>query len=495
MGILDTLSGNGAAPPQPEGVQSSMTAALPQAEQQAAPQQPQPAAQPEQKTPFWKSLLQGALSGIAGAKGATSFGGGIAGGVKGEQDHEQQMTDNAMNVRFANLQDAKMAADLTKNMTEQQHWNEEAKAKNDQLALTKAAFFKNAGYKVTPLQRTPDAVMTYLKTNGGSVNPYTFNDSNTIYAVTPGEDNGWKASSGLAKAIGAATYSQEQYNQLKPQQKMTYEMSVNSRLQKMAPAEIDKALELYQKQPDADQSVIDMMKQQRELNAAAQTSKEAIKDKDAARRVSGNIESAIARNDYRGKDVIDPNTGELVTVHQKDAIAGRMTPSAGGIKAQQGIGLLNEIDVGANAARQAITGLRTPFTADQQIQLAAALQDKNGMSKFLALKTLTPDQKAYVTAVNSLREGAMSYRGIAGQGAGSDQQRQALFNALPNPLQPVDMQIAALNRFDQQRQSIRASIPKVNNKTLTNPAPQQEITATGPNGAKLVLRNGQWVSQ
>lgn len=491
------------APPVDNGITGPIQAPPPT----AAPPQAPPA--PDQKPPFWKTLLQGALAGLAGSAGSKTFGGGLGAGAAGEINEQQRQVTNNMNVRFANLQDAKQAADLTHQMTEQQHWGDEQKTRNDQLALQKAQFFKNSGYKVTPLQRSPDAVMTFLATNGGTVHPYTFNDSNTIYAVTPGEDNGWKGSNSLAAAIGAAPIAQDMYNRMSPQQRFMYEKSVNDRLAKMSPKEIDAATDLYSKTPNADPDAINVLKTQRQLAQAGQDNKEGLKDKQAARQLTNNVASAQARNDYRGKDVFNPETGYVETVHTKDAIAGHMSPATSAtVKAQTGIGLLNEIDAGANNARSAITGLKQPFTADQQIQLATALSH-GSVKKFLGISSLSPDQKSYVTAINSLREGAMSYRGIAGQGSGSDQQRQALFDALPNPLQPVDMQIAALDRFDQQRNAIRASIPKVHNNAVPNqPAGaqpqhtpgaqaglQEGATGTGTDNKKYVVKGGVWVPQ
>jgi hypothetical protein len=54
---------------------------------------PTPAAAPP-KQGFWRTLLMGAMNGLAGAKGATSFGGGAAGGAAGQLAQQQQQVEN-----------------------------------------------------------------------------------------------------------------------------------------------------------------------------------------------------------------------------------------------------------------------------------------------------------------------------------------------------------------------------------------------------------------
>jgi hypothetical protein len=54
---------------------------------------PPPVAAPA-KPALWKGILQGALEGLAGGKGATSFGGGVAGGAAGVMAAHQQQAEN-----------------------------------------------------------------------------------------------------------------------------------------------------------------------------------------------------------------------------------------------------------------------------------------------------------------------------------------------------------------------------------------------------------------
>lgn len=537
--MIDNTDAPPTSTPAPtDGVQSSAAASLPQAEAQSAPAptpQAAPAQQPpDQKQPFWKALLQGAIRGLAGAAGTHSFGGGLAGGAAAEQAGQQRdfnnkiaASESAAGIRFQDLQSAKAAADINRTGLQIAGMNEDLRQSKEKFGMGQVDFNqKNFGttYKAVPF--TQDNARLYLQqasngTAGAHVPDGIVVTPSTLYIPVSDSEN--SVASDYAKyksqgdALGLNTVSRAQYMSMNPaQRRATAQITndifsgtaqpqqVNSRINAL-----QSAIDRYKLNPNADPGMLahmnDVLAQYQNLKSM----NEKDKDKDSGRRVAAGVSAAKARNDYRGKDVINPETGALETVLQKDAIAGHMTPASHGVKAQQGLGLLNEIDVGALATRQALTSLKTPFTPDQQVQLSTALKEKNGLLKFAALNTLSPDQQHYVTAMNSLREGAMSYRAIAGQGQGSDQQRQALFNALPNPLQPLEMQIAALDRFDQQRQAIRASIPKVNNRTLSNttPAPTAQhqpggkaqgltegATGTGSDGKKYVVKGGVWVS-
>jgi hypothetical protein len=77
------------------------------------------------KPRFWQSILMGALHGMAGSAGATSFGAGLAGGVKGEFAYQQQDLENRQRqqqldaqtqdtqstIRFRNAQAASFTAE------------------------------------------------------------------------------------------------------------------------------------------------------------------------------------------------------------------------------------------------------------------------------------------------------------------------------------------------------------------------------------------------
>lgn len=64
------------------------------------------------KPALWRNLLQGALEGMAGAQGATSFGGGFAGGVGGVMVAKARRDDMAMKQRAADRADAESNAQI-----------------------------------------------------------------------------------------------------------------------------------------------------------------------------------------------------------------------------------------------------------------------------------------------------------------------------------------------------------------------------------------------
>src|ERR1051325_11192980 len=91
--------------------------------QQDAQAQPAAPAQPQGQS-FWESLLTGALTGLAGARGATSFGGGLAGGAAGELQATQQQKQNEL------AQDANDRANQ-----DQQNQNTDAQAHQAQAQI------------------------------------------------------------------------------------------------------------------------------------------------------------------------------------------------------------------------------------------------------------------------------------------------------------------------------------------------------------------------
>jgi hypothetical protein len=102
LSALSALSGSSTAQPTAPDVNAQPSAApsMPiSAPAQPAPPTPQPAAAAAPLaggTPsIWKSVVMGALQGLAGSAGATHFGGGVAAGVGGVLKAKQQAVDNA----------------------------------------------------------------------------------------------------------------------------------------------------------------------------------------------------------------------------------------------------------------------------------------------------------------------------------------------------------------------------------------------------------------
>lgn len=85
------------APVDNGGVQAAAAQATStvQPDQPPAPQQAPPAA-PAQKPSVWRSVVEGALHGLAGSAGTKSFGAGLAGGAAGEFSNQQLQKENAL---------------------------------------------------------------------------------------------------------------------------------------------------------------------------------------------------------------------------------------------------------------------------------------------------------------------------------------------------------------------------------------------------------------
>jgi hypothetical protein len=130
---------------------------------------PTPSAPPKQG--FWRTLLMGAMNGLAGAKGATSFGGGAAGGAAGQLAQQQQQVENqqaasvnASNIRFRDAQSALAAANLTRQDQEMHQAGEEFQMKRDKFAQDQVDFNeKHFGISYRPVPNTNEAAMQYLQ--------------------------------------------------------------------------------------------------------------------------------------------------------------------------------------------------------------------------------------------------------------------------------------------------------------------------------------------
>ena len=105
--------------PTPDQIQQTMAQPA-----QNGDQPQQPAAQPGQKPGLFRSLIVGALSGLAGAAGSTSFGGGLASGAAGDLRQQQQQVTN----QLAQDQNTRANAD-------QQSRNAESQARLAQMQL------------------------------------------------------------------------------------------------------------------------------------------------------------------------------------------------------------------------------------------------------------------------------------------------------------------------------------------------------------------------
>lgn len=122
---MDPIQVTPEAPPQPQDpnpTPPSMQDVLagsppPQTPDLGLTNQPMPT-EGNQKPSLWRSVLTGALSGLAGSAGAKSFGGGLAAGAAGEMEQQRQArldalakTNQESQIRFRDAQAAQLVAE------------------------------------------------------------------------------------------------------------------------------------------------------------------------------------------------------------------------------------------------------------------------------------------------------------------------------------------------------------------------------------------------
>lgn len=122
--------------------------------------------------------------------------------------------------------------------------------------------------------------------------------------------------------------------------------------------------------------------------------------------------------------------------------------------------------------------------------MAAAHKDPTILNTALtaeALAKLSPPERDFFTAAQSLTERAMSLRGLQGQGAGSESQRQAVIATLPNLFDPDPaMSKQRLDQFKNVVDNVALGIPKVGKQPQSS-AGQQGAAAGG--GGKTFTYN------
>lgn len=142
--------------------------------------------------------------------------------------------------------------------------------------------------------------------------------------------------------------------------------------------------------------------------------------------------------------VIDKSTGTLQMVSSADINAkpGQYAPATQGQQSLTKESIFQDLHFNIGQVRDAIAGLRTPFSNAQKAQVSYLLRSTDphsAVDQFLNSKvgqTLTPDQIDYVTALPSLQENALAMRSIAGLGQGSDELRAAITKTIPGPGTP-----------------------------------------------------------
>lgn len=210
------------------------------------------------------------------------------------------------------------------------------------------------------------------------------------------------------------------------------------------------------------------------------------------------IRGSAAQN-AKAVEVVDPTTNVAKYVSAGEAKAKGLTSSATAFKSEGKTASLEDMQVGSQNARTAINGLKSGLDAQTITQLTAAMRatspDLLHQYKDTILeKDLPEDQQNYVSALLNLQERALSLRQIAGQGQGSESQRDAILRLLPQVKDLGNKQLVQkkLDAFDQQIGIYMKNIPKVNKTTQVNPPAAGGNSSPAGGAITHVSSDGKW---
>ena len=486
----------------------------PQAPPQAPPQQPAP---DDQKTHGWRAVLQGALSALKGAGEGALLGGipgAIAGGVNPKLTQErfnnartaanQQVQQRAAQIQFTNAEAASQMADARMRDAQREQMPAQLQLKRDEMEQETAKMLINAGImpravaENTTLGATTGA-QQLQDANGGAVpqmvylhvgdhhlafnpddmagNAAVLDQVNTYQQVTGGPQ--FTSSGQLLKQPNKVQILQGAATLMSPtpiggqkaeQQIQQYQGYINN-------------VEAWPDDKPNKEKVLNGLKDAQKLLIQANSEATAKQEKLAAAR------GAAAQN-AKAVSVIDPATNRVIYTDARTAKEQGLTPASEGTKLEAKAAQLEDMNVGSQNARKAITGLKTKISPATLVQIQAALKSNSegyieNAKRNLLESGLSEDQAQYVTSILNLQERALSLRSIGGQGQGSETQRQQILRLLPGiaDLDNKQLMKQKLDAFDQQVGIYFKNLPKVNVKgTAASPSGQQQqapATASG----------------
>lgn len=497
--VTDDTSATNAAPPSPQ-----QDAGVPA--RQAAP------APPPQPGSLWKNMLVGAMQGIAGAKGATSFGGGVAGGAANVIAQKQQAFENQQTQQqntsinnFRDVQSAHLVAQTAAEAATLQHMPEEYQQQRDDHAQKMAETNQKNGWATyTPISlKDGQAAMTYLNSQpgGASMPPGTITGATVAYVPSANSDAGsaFEQYKILGPAFGMAALDRGSFLRMKPeQQAQQVRMLTNIQNGRKMDGSTYKANEL----PQAISTMTDLAAKakaagndaaaqavsstlgelQNQLNASdkhgdAQADKKFVHDKELA-----NIRGASIGGN-RATDWVDSD-GVMHKGLVKDMPAGA-APVAGSQKAAAQTANFDDMQSASGNLRSAISKME-PLDPKAIALLQTAVRDGHGITgaeiKSAGINTLSEPQKDFIVWTSQLNERALALRQVAGMGQGSDSLRAAILATLPGAGSgDKTMMLKQLNAFDNQVHVLRSGVLKrPGQQSAPASAPAQTAPAAAP---------------
>lgn len=178
----------------------------------------------------------------------------------------------------------------------------------------------------------------------------------------------------------------------------------------------------------------------------------------------------------RQDNYLDTSSGEVSTMTAGEFAAankanpGQFVKFSGQVSnAMKGQSLINDIRDGIKQMRAAVNDPKFKLSpSGRALMEVASNNPQTAVATVIAgsaAKKLSPEEQNYIIAHATLLERAMSLRGLQGQGAGSDQQRQAIAAMLPN-LATGDKNMAEkqLKTLENNVDNVASAIPKLGKK-------------------------------
>jgi hypothetical protein len=293
-----------------------------------------PGAPTEQKPSFWRTLLAGAMNGLAGSAGAKTFGAGAAGGAGGELAAEQRTIENKREdartqsgIKFKDAQSAAMVASITRQTHEMQLQDEEARRRAETHQLDVAQRLQSMGLGGNYMKVPADAQggMNYLNSHENGVDVPAGSIPGPNFVLVPQQDGANdpnKAFNFIQKfgpVIGMDPGARGTFMSLTPeQQKSSYDKIHNLIMgNKISgdplpaneiPGQINwltRRLDSYKKDPKADPAVADLIQSNIDDLKAREAGNKRYADEQSTRDVAKAAAIAGARADVK-------NTGALM---------------------------------------------------------------------------------------------------------------------------------------------------------------------------------------
>jgi hypothetical protein len=448
----------------------------------------------QQKPSFWKTLLMGAMSGLAGSAGAKSFGAGAAGGAAGQFAEQQRQIENARenartqsDIRFRDTQSALATANLTRQSQEMTQASGEFQMRRDEFARQQVEFNeKHFGISYKPVPNTSEAAKQYLEQasandpNGATVPSGVIMSPSTIYVPTTDSENGplkeFNYLQKMAPLFGLPTPSRNDYMSADPRQRRLMLEPVQNLVSghgrngeplsaqelNSAVAYLDASLKKYKAGPNADPDVasqgdntLALLKSQKEAQDAAEE-KKFLRQK----------ELAEARGASYGQNRVVTWTDENNVMHTGFArdLPANAAPVAPAAKAEAQNAQFDEMQSASKTLRNAISKME-PLTPAAIAKISTAMREGHGITsnelKSAGMDSLSPAQKDFVIWATQLNERALSLRGVAGMGQGAQDLRQAIQATLPGAGSgDKKTMLKQLDAFDNQAALLRKGVPK-----------------------------------